>query len=598
MVLWTLLGLILLVIAGGGGSYLWFRSQVHASNQRVDPAVKQVEGTVPSSTAVSVSVPVPASPSAMNIVVLGTDKRANETGDSGRSDTLMVVHVDPDQNYLSILSIPRDLRVDVPGYGKQKINSAYAYGGAALTIKTVSQLTGMAIGRYVEVDFNAFKDITDSLGGVYVDVDRRYYNDNPTWELIKLAPGYQLLKGDNALGYVRYRHDLNMDFGRMERQQRFLAAAREQAMGWNLPFKLPGLVSALFKNISTDLGANYVLKLANWGVKLNGDRIRQVSLIGTPEQIGTGSYVVATNAELAAAVTKLLTPPSASGQQASSSSGTTQGAVTQGDIIPGEAPGSSSTTTTVPMKVDLSTTTLDILNGMGVTDYGAATSDWFKSLGATVNSVGTADQSPRNTTTVLYPTGQSTAAHLVGQAVQADSVTRSSAVSRITVTLGTGFQLPAAYQPPVSAETIPNSSEWKALATMISFKLEGPGYLPDGYKYIDRMPPIGGTYDIQVGGGTKPALKMIYQLRIHGSETDQYMGITETTWTSAPAASGGQEVQHNGVIFTIVGTTQKVDHIWWKKGGTLYWVSNTLSYYLSKQEMLKVAESMIDIPQP
>ncbi len=386
----------------------------------------------------------------------------------------------------------------------------------------------------------------------------------------------------------------------MERQQRFLAAAREQAMGWNLPFKLPGLISALFKNVNTDLGANDVLKLAYWGVKLSGDRIRQVSLIGTPEQIGSGSYVVATNTELADAVTGLLTPPSASGQKTSSQTGavqagTTEGTV-QGDIIPGEAPGSSATTTTLPVKVDLTGVTVDILNGMGVDGYGAASSDYFKSLGATVNSVGTASNGLHKNTTVLYPSGKSAQAHLVGQAVRADSVDRSSSVSQITVTLGDGFQLPAAFQPPISAATIPNAGEWKALAKMIPFAVEGPGYLPSGYTYADRMPRTGATYDIKVGNGTKPALKMIYQLSVNGSETDQYMGITETTWTSAPATSGGQEVQHDGVKFTIVGTNQKVDHIWWEKDGTLYWVSNTLSYYLTKQQLLDVAESMIVIP--
>ena len=595
MLLWTFLGIVLLLLAGAGGSYLWFSNQVHASNQRVDPAVKQVEGTLPPTTVVS--VPVPDSPTGMNIVVLGSDIRTTTAGDTGRSDTLMIVHVDPGQNYLSILSIPRDLYVDVPGHGKQKINSAYAYGGPALTIRTVSQLTGIAIDRYVEVDFNAFKDITNALGGVYVDVDRRYYNDNPTWELIKLAPGYQLLNGDNALGYVRYRHDLNMDFGRMERQQRFLAAAREQAMGWNLPFKLPGLVSALFKNMTTDLGANDVLKLAYWGVKLDGGRIRQVSLIGTPQTIGDGSYVVATNAEIAAAVTSLLTPPSASGQQTSASTGTTV-KVTQGDIVPGEVPDSAATTTTVPVKVDLSGAAVDIANGTGVAAYGTAGADYLKSLGATVASVAPADSAPRKTTTVVYPLGQSALAHLVGQAVDADSVSRSSSVSLITVTLGTGFQLPAAFQPPASADTIPNSSEWKALAKTIPFQLEGPAYLPIGYTYVDRMPPTGSTYDIQVGGGAKPALKMIYRLTLNGSETDQYMGITETTWTSAPAASSGQEVQQGGVTFTIVGTSQKVDHIWWRNGDTLCWVSNTLSYYLTKQELLDVAESMIAVPRP
>jgi hypothetical protein len=112
------------------------------------------------------------------------------------------------------------------------------------------------------------------------------------------------------------------------------------------------------------------------------------------------------------------------------------------------------------------------------------------------------------------------------------------------------------------------------------------------------MPQEGGTYDIEVGGGTKPALKMIYRLRDNGGRTDQYMGITETTWTDAPAASEGQEVQRNGVTLTVVGSNQKVDHVWWRADGVLYWVSNTLSYLLSKEEMLKIAESMIPVPRP
>jgi LCP family protein required for cell wall assembly len=137
-----------------------------------------------------------------------------------------------------MLSLPRDLRVDVPGHGLNKLNFAFHVGGPALTIRTVEQLTGVDINHYVEVSFDAFSDITDSLGGVYVDVDQRYYNDNPTYELIKLSPGYQLLNGVDALDFVRYRHDLNMDFGRMERQQAFLSAMREQAMGWNLPLRI------------------------------------------------------------------------------------------------------------------------------------------------------------------------------------------------------------------------------------------------------------------------------------------------------------------------------------------------------------------------
>ena len=100
-------------------------------------------------------------------------------------------------------------------------------------------LTDVDIDEYVEVDFAAFSDITDSLGGVYLDIDRRYYNDDPQWELIKLSPGYQLLDGAHALDYVRFRHDLNYDFGRMDRQQRFITAMREQTHGLEPPVGCP-----------------------------------------------------------------------------------------------------------------------------------------------------------------------------------------------------------------------------------------------------------------------------------------------------------------------------------------------------------------------
>ena len=174
--------------------------------------MKAVLAEEPSTTIVSVAEPaveskaqeepeVPDDPAGMNLLVLGSDRREGEEGeegDSGRSDTIILVHVDPDQDYLSVLSLPRDLRVEVPDYGSAKINAAYAYGGPALTIRTVEQVTGVDIDHYLEVDFDAFRDITNSLGGVYVDVDRRYYNDNAEWELIKLAPGYQLLDGDRG----------------------------------------------------------------------------------------------------------------------------------------------------------------------------------------------------------------------------------------------------------------------------------------------------------------------------------------------------------------------------------------------------------------
>lgn len=583
--------LILAVLAGAvaGGSYLWFRGQVAESNKRVDPEVKTVLTAKPSSTLVSVTVPVPESPSAMDVLVLGSDHRADEEEAYGRSDTIMLVHIDPDNDYLSVMSIPRDLRVSIPDHGKNKINAAYAFGGPALTIRTVEQLTGVDIDHYIEVDFQAFQDITNALGGVYVDVDRRYYNDDPTWELIKLAPGYQLLNGSDALDYVRFRHDLNADFGRMSRQQRFLAALREQAMGWDLPFKLPKVISALFKNIATDLGANDIVKLAYWGIGLDGSRIRQVSIVSGTDTIDGISYVVATDTVIANAVEAFLTVPTPGSSSAATP--TTSGTA-------GGSSGSSGGSTANLADVDLSGVEIDILNANGRVGEAAAARQWLAGLGATVANVGNADETGLKTTRVAYPSGESASAHLLADAVGTDSVSRTSTVERVTLTLGEDFALPQEYALPPSPDTVPNSGEWKALAKIVPFAIQAPAYLPEGYSYADRMPPEGAVYEIDTGGGSEPAFRMLYRLREGGSKTDQWMGITETTWVDAPAASKGSEVKYDGVTFTVVGTNQKVDHVWWKQDGVLYWVSNTLSYLLDKDEMLAVAQSMIEIPRP
>ncbi|MCL5734004.1 MAG: LCP family protein [Actinobacteria bacterium] len=588
------MGLLVLVMGVAGGSYLWFRSQVVASNARVPVEVKTQLTDKPSSTLPGVTVDVPASPSAMNVLVLGSDHRAQDNEEYGRSDTIIILHIDPDNDYLSILSIPRDLRVQIPGHGTDKINAAYAIDGPALTIKTVEALTGIDINHYMEVDFKAFQDMTDALGGVYVDVDRRYYHVQSSaqdYETIKLAPGYQLLKGSDALDYVRFRHDLTGDFGRMQRQQRFLAALREQAMGWNLPFKLPALISALFDNISTDLGANDFLKLAYWGVRLPGSRMRQVSINGDTPTIGGISYVVADEATIAKAVTDFLNVPPVVDLTATSAKGSTSSS----DSSTG---GSSGVSTSTTGKTDLAGIQVDILNANGRSGEGAAASNWLTSLGATIGSLGNASQTGLRVTKVSYPSGQASAARLVAEVVGTDSVIRTSSVARVTLTLGEDFVLPKDFALPPGPDSVPNSSEWKALAKMVPFAVEAPSYLPEGFKYYDRMPPTGATYDINTGGGTEPAFKMIYQLRLNGRKTDEYMGITETVWTDAPAASKGIGVKDGGITYTIVGSNQKVDHIWWKQDGVLYWVSNTLSYVLSRDELLTVAESMVRMPTP
>jgi polyisoprenyl-teichoic acid--peptidoglycan teichoic acid transferase len=168
------------------------------------------------------------------ILIVGSDKRTNIKGDSGRSDTTMLLRVDPEKDVLSLFSLPRDLKVDIPGYGVGKLNEAYSYGGVKKTLETVQDLTGLEINHVVNVDFNGFAEAVDAIGCVYVDVDRHYFNDNSTalssldtYAQINVNAGYQRLCGLNALDYVRYRHT-DTDIVRAARQQDFLRNARQQ----------------------------------------------------------------------------------------------------------------------------------------------------------------------------------------------------------------------------------------------------------------------------------------------------------------------------------------------------------------------------------
>jgi polyisoprenyl-teichoic acid--peptidoglycan teichoic acid transferase len=168
-----------------------------------------------------------------NILILGSDKRAGAefAEDPGRSDTTILLRLDPDKNAIAVLSIPRDLKVEIPGYGTGKFNEAYAYGGPKLTLRTVKQLTGLPINHVVNVDFLGFVRAVYAIGCVYTDIDRRYYHSNEgaaeQYAEINVKPGYQLLCGKRALEYVRYRHT-DTDIVRSARQQDFISAARQR----------------------------------------------------------------------------------------------------------------------------------------------------------------------------------------------------------------------------------------------------------------------------------------------------------------------------------------------------------------------------------
>lgn len=170
-----------------------------------------------------------------NILILGSDKRAGPqfAGERGRSDTTILLRLDPQKQAIAVMSIPRDLKVDIPEYGVQKFNAAYSYGGPKLTLRVVKELTGLKINHVVNVDFLGFVQAVYAIGCVFTDVDRRYYHSNEgvppseQYSEINIQPGYQLLCGKKALQYVRYRHT-DTDIVRSARQQDFIASARQR----------------------------------------------------------------------------------------------------------------------------------------------------------------------------------------------------------------------------------------------------------------------------------------------------------------------------------------------------------------------------------
>ena len=176
---------------------------------------------------------MPVANKPMNILLIGSDK-STVPGDPGRSDTQMLVRLDPETKSISMLSLPRDLRVEIPGVGYDKMNTADSYGGPALVIKTFKQLTGLPVNGWIEVNFSGFWHVVNILGGIYLPIDHKYFVPaSADYKSINLEPGYQLVRGKQALNYVRYRHDQKGDFTRMQRQQLFLREVQRQSGRWS-----------------------------------------------------------------------------------------------------------------------------------------------------------------------------------------------------------------------------------------------------------------------------------------------------------------------------------------------------------------------------
>jgi LCP family protein required for cell wall assembly len=274
------------------------------SLRREPPARNPV---VPLETPVPAGQPLPIWPGTerFDILLMGLDQRPG-SGLPGRADVIMIASMDPVQKKVTLLSIPRDLWVEIPGHGESRINGAYFYGefdgaqggGPKLMRDTIEHNFGIDVDYYGTLDFQCFKKIIDILGGITIDVpeeirDDLYPNDDYGYMSIYIPAGRQHMDGETALQYVRARHQSN-DFSRMRRQQQVLLAVREKSLRLDIILSLPELIPMLGEAFSTDLDVQGVLAMANLGAQI---RLEDIELRVIDESL-TVPYVTPDGAQV------------------------------------------------------------------------------------------------------------------------------------------------------------------------------------------------------------------------------------------------------------------------------------------------------------
>lgn len=233
----------------------------------------------------------------MTFLMMGIDSKSFAESKGVRSDTIMLFNIDRGTGEISILSIPRDTRTPIEGRrNKEKINHSFAYGGPELTVRTVENLLGVDIDHYVVVDYQVVSEYVDLIGGVEFNVPMDMSYSDPVADpplKIDLKAGDQVLDGDKALQYLRYRKGYkNADLGRIEAQQSFLKALIGQSIKPGIILKIPGLYGIYSSGVNTDIP---LTKLAIYGISLfkyDLDNLTSETLPGSPKTIDGISYYI------------------------------------------------------------------------------------------------------------------------------------------------------------------------------------------------------------------------------------------------------------------------------------------------------------------
>lgn len=507
-----------------------------------------------------------------NILLIGSDTRPSE-GDPGRSDSLIFVRMDPRRDFISMLSFPRDAYVPIPGVGTGKINEAYSYGPAK-TIETVQELTGEPVNYYVIIDFTGFQKLVDEVGGVYMDVDRRYYNKHDgteahNYDEIDLQPGYQRLDGANALDFVRYRHT-DSDYARIARQQMFLSELKRQTKQLGNLTKPTALRRIFAENIETNLtNVPKFLSILELALTAPKDRIARVSVQGSSNMINGASIEEVSQSEIDAKVAEWKEP----------------------EFVQGNGGAKAK-------PIDPATVDVTVLNGSGRVLQAEDVAQALNTKRYATSVGGNAKDFDHPSSEVYYAPGFREPARRIAQLLgpQATIGALSAADARgneVVVVSGADWTGSLAKPPPKETEPAAATVDTTSLVdTMRAIRSQVPGL-----KVMVPMKVASGSsvkivraYKID-DRNNRQAVKIVFQTYVGGAAA--YWGLEMTNMRNPPILEGETgTITSGGREYKTYYDGKNLQRLAFTKDGTTYWISNTLTNALTANTIQEIAKSL------
>ncbi len=550
---------------------------------------------------------LPEANSAAIALVIGSDHRYTDGSAPARSDTLMLVRIDPRTHLISLLSLPRDLYVNIPGYGMDKINAAYSDGGPKLALETVKEVTGLHVNYLIGVNFHGFTSLVNELGGVYIPVDQAYIhttaeNDalppGERWSAIDILPGYQLLDGANALAFSRFRHT-DSDFYRTARQQTFLHAFEQKVASRFHGISVTdfGTIRSIIHTIAGNvdvagrrggIGLQTMVKYAT--LAYSSHHIVSSRLAAGTGMVGAASVVEATSQAMRQAVYAFTHP---------------QRIASPTSQLP-TAPSHKKARHRWKPAVDPQTVSLSALNGTLKTGEAGSTASALARFGYQTSS-GNAPTQSYNQTWVYYAPGKARAAadvaHILGKGTPTGPLpSQIASAEDVVVVIGSDFPGKLAVAPPKAArssalppDVTPDSQAYLTEFRSVAGKVPFPVLYPTVTQASSEVPqtdPIR-AYRIAASGHHYGSVYAYFQMpSIAGAN----WGIEETRFVDAPILVNANAVRAiGGRTYRFYFNGAHIHMVAFVHSGTAYWVQNTLLDDLSNADMIAIAKSLAPV---